>query len=228
MASALLGNKGVSVKFSESSTQAVIRAAYLQVFGRAVYDGQRLKFDEIKLENGEITIREFVRRLAKSNLFRSLYWTSLYVTKSIEYIHRRLLGRPTYGRQEINKYFDLAAKKGFYAVVDAILDTPEYSETFGEDTVPYERYLTPAGLSLRSSRVGSIADKGMPKVVLEETPRFVELGAVEGMRTEPDVQFRINQGVSKKREQTKVFKLTNSVRQSEPQSDCRSCLPPNL
>ncbi|KAM3102110.1 phycobilisome rod-core linker polypeptide [Phormidesmis sp. 146-20] len=200
--------KGISVKFSESSTQAVIRAAYLQVFGRAVYDGQRLKVDEIKLENGEIPVREFIRRLAKSNLFRSLYWTSLYVTKSVEYIHRRLLGRPTYGRQEINKYFDICSKKGFYALIDAILDSPEYNETFGEDTVPYERYLTPAGLSLRSTRVGSIGDTGA-KAVKEETPRFVELGAVTDMRTEPDVQFRINQGVSKKREQTKVFKLTN-------------------
>jgi phycobilisome core-membrane linker protein len=203
-----VSNQGASVKFSESSTQAVIRAAYLQVFGRAVYDGQRLKVDEIKLENGEIPVREFVRRLAKSNLFRSLYWTSLYVTKSVEYIHRRLLGRPTYGRQEINQYFDICSKKGFYALIDAILDSPEYNETFGEDTVPYERYLTPAGLSLRSTRVGSIGNTGA-KVVQEETPRFVELGAVTGLRTEPDLQFRINQGVSKKREQTKTFKLTN-------------------
>jgi phycobilisome core-membrane linker protein len=200
--------KGIIVKYSESSTQAVIQAAYLQVFGRAVYDGQRLKVDEIKLENGEITLREFIRRLAKSNLFRSLYWTSLYVTKSIEYIHRRLLGRPTYGRQEINAYFDICAKKGFYALVDAIIDSPEYSQVFGEDTVPYERYLTPAGLSQRGLRVGSIADKGS-KVVQEETPRFVELATAAELRTDPDVQFRINQGVSKKREQTKIFKLTN-------------------
>jgi phycobilisome core-membrane linker protein len=200
--------KGISVKFSESSTQAVIRAAYLQVFGRAVYDGQRLKVDEIKLENGEIPVREFIRRLAKSNLFRSLYWTSLYVTKSVEYIHRRLLGRPTYGRQEINKYFDICSKKGFYALIDALLDSPEYNETFGEDTIPYERYLTPAGLSLRSTRVGSIGETAA-KPVKEETPRFVELGAVLDNRSEPDVQFRVNQGVSKKREQTKVFKLTN-------------------
>ncbi|MDX2100826.1 MAG: phycobilisome rod-core linker polypeptide [Leptolyngbyaceae cyanobacterium bins.59] len=199
--------KGISVKFSESSTQAVIRAAYLQVFGRDVYEGQRLKVSEIKLENGEITIREFVRQLAKSDLFRKLYWTSLYVTKAIEYIHRRLLGRPTYGRQEINRYFDLASKKGFYAVVDAIIDTEEYGQTFGEDTVPYERYLTPAGLSLRSARLGSIADKGA-RIDQETTPRFVELGQVSDMRTEPDVQFRINQGVNKQREQTKIFKLT--------------------
>jgi len=201
------GTQGISVKFAESSTQAVIKAAYLQVFGRDVYSGQRLKVDEIKLENGEITVREFVRRLAKSNLFRSLYWTSLYVTKSVEYIHRRLLGRPTYGRQEINKYFDVCAKKGFYALIDAILDSPEYSETFGEDVVPYERYLTPSGLALRSVRLGSIGDKAT-KITKEETPRFVQLGVSEGTRTAPDVDFRINQGVTKKREQTKVFKLT--------------------
>jgi phycobilisome core-membrane linker protein len=199
--------QGISVKFSESSTQKVIRAAYLQVFGRDVYEGQRLKVSEIKLENGEITVREFVRQLAKSDLFRKLYWTSLYVTKAIEYIHRRLLGRPTYGRQEINAYFDIAAKKGFYALVDAMIDSMEYAQTFGEDTVPYERYLTPGGVSLRTNRVGSIADKST-KPVKEETPMFVQMGSVADDRSIADVAFRSNQGVSKRREQTKVFKLT--------------------
>jgi phycobilisome core-membrane linker protein len=202
-------NNAASVKFSESSTQAVIRACYLQVFGRAVYEGQRQKVAEIKLENGEIPVREFVRSLAKSELFRKMYWTSLYVCKAIEYIHRRLLGRPTYGRQENNKYFDICAKKGFYALVDAIIDSPEYSQTFGEDTVPYERYLTPAGLQLRSARVGSLGKDIGTRVDKEETPRFVELGQVSQMRTEPDIQFRINQGVTSQREQTKVFKLTD-------------------
>lgn len=200
-------SKGVSVKFSESSTQAVIRAAYLQVFGRELYSGQRLSVAEIKLENGDITVREFIRMLAKSDVFRKMYWTSLYVVKAIEYIHRRLLGRPTYGRQEMNAYFDLASKKGFYAVVDAMLDSLEYNETFGEDTVPYERYITPGGLALRTNRVGSIVDKAS-KVDLPETPRFVELGQVAESRTAPDVEFRVGQGVNRKREQTKIFKLT--------------------
>lgn len=214
--------QGISVKFTESSTQAVIRAAYLQVFGRDVYEGQRLKVAEIKLENGEISIREFIRALAKSDLFRKLYWTSLYVTKAVEYIHRRLLGRPTYGRQEINKYFDISAKKGFYALVDAIIDSPEYNETFGEDTVPYERYLTPAGVSLRSLRVGSIRDDVGTKVDKEETPLFVQLGTVAESRTEPDIQFRINQGVSKEREQTKVFKLRDLNNKQEVQNVIRA------
>jgi phycobilisome core-membrane linker protein len=205
-----VSSQGISTKFSESSSQAVIKAAYLQVFGRDVYEGQRLKVQEIRLENGEITLREFVRALAKSELFRKLYWTPFYVCKAIEYIHRRLLGRPTYGREENNKYFDISAKKGFYALVDAFIDSPEYTEAFGEDTVPYERYLTPAGLALRSLRVGSIGDTGA-KVEKTAPPRFVELGTVTEVRSAPDIKFRSNQGVSKKREQTKVFKLTETA-----------------
>jgi phycobilisome core-membrane linker protein len=201
--------KNTSIKFSESSTQAVIRAAYLQVFGRDVYDGQRQKVAEIKLENGDITLREFIRQIAKSEPFRKMYWTSLYVMKAVEYIHRRLLGRPTYGRQETNQYFDICAKKGFYALVDTLIDSQEYAEAFGEDTVPYERYVTPKGLALRNTRVGSIGDKNA-KIIKPVTPRFVELGAVSDLRTEPDVQFRLAQGVSKRRDQTKVFKLTNA------------------
>jgi phycobilisome core-membrane linker protein len=211
-----------SVRFSESSTQAVIRAAYLQVFGRDVYEGQRLKVAEIKLENGEISLREFIRALAKSDLFRKLYWTPFYVCKAIEYIHRRLLGRPTYGRQENNKYFDICAKKGFYALVDAIIDSPEYGEAFGEDTVPYERYLTPQGQALRSLRTGSIREDVGARVDKAETPRFVELGAVAEIRTQPDIQSRVAQGVTKQREQTKIFKLEENSDKTAVQTVIRA------
>ena len=206
-----VSSQGVSIKFSESTSQKVIKACYLQVFGREVYAGQRLTVDEIKLENGEITVREFIRRLAKSDTYRKMYWTPLYVMKAIEYAHRRLLGRPTYGRNETNKYFDIAAKKGFYAVVDAILDTEEYYQTFSEDTVPYERYVTASGYSARMNRMGSIGDRGTAQTAASgpAVERFIELGSVGGDRAIPDQMNRMNQGVSKKREQTKVFKLTN-------------------
>jgi len=206
--------RGSSVKFSEVSTQAVIRASYLQVFGRDVYSGQRLKTAENRLENGDITVREFIRQLAKSDTFRKMYWTSLYVMKAVEYIHRRLLGRPTYGRQESNQYFDICSKKGFYALIDAILDSREYSESFGEDTVPYERYITPAGQTLRTFRTGAIGVTGSVKVEVESTPRFVELGQVQESRATPDIKFRVNQGVNTRREQTKVFKLTSLAEKS--------------
>ncbi len=203
-------SNGSGVKYAEASTQAVIRACYRQVFGRDVYQGQELSAAETRLENGEITVRDFIRILAKSDTFRNLYWTSLYVVKAVEYIHRRLLGRPTYGRQEMNKYFDICAKQGFYALVDTFLDSIEYSEAFGEDTVPYERYVTPGGLIARQVRPGSLQEGIGAKVQNKDTPRFVELGAVSSIRTVPEVAQRIRQGVSVQREQTRIFKLTST------------------
>ena len=216
-------SNGVSVKFGEISTQRVILAAYRQVFGRMPYEGQRLSVAEIKLENGDITLREFIKTLAKSETFRKIYWTPLYVVKAIEYIHRRLLGRPTYGRQEMNQYFDICSKKGFYALIDALIDSPEYTEAFGEDTVPYERYLTPQGMQLRMVRLGNLREDIGQRVDKEETPRFIELGTPSvSIRTEPDIQSRVGQGVTVQREQTKVFKLLTNLDKVAVQNTVRA------
>ena len=211
-----------NIQFGENSTQAVIGAAYRQVFGRNLYEGQKLTVSEIKLENGDITVREFVKNLAKSEVFIKLYWTPFYVVKAIEYIHRRLLGRPTYGRKEINAYFDLASKKGVYAVIDAIIDSKEYEEAFGDDTVPYERYLTPNGLQMRTARPGTIREEIGQRVDKEITPRFIELGQVHDIRTEPDIKSRINQGVTVQREQSKAFKLLTTVDKVAVQTTVRA------
>ncbi len=138
-----------SVRGTEASTQAVIRAVYVQVLGSAGYAGERNTAEENKLENGDISLREFVRQVARSNAFRRRYWSGLYITKAIEVMHRRLLGRPTFGRWEIDAYFDSAARKGFYGVVDAMLESREYNTCFGEDTVPYERFVTAADRTAR-------------------------------------------------------------------------------
>ncbi|MEO1636126.1 MAG: phycobilisome rod-core linker polypeptide, partial [Cyanobacteria bacterium J06631_9] len=202
------GSLGAKVfKASESSNQVIIDAVYRQVFGRKPYAGQALSVAESRFNNGEISTREFVKAIAKSDSFRKTYWDKLYVMKAVEYIHRRLLGRPTYGRQETNKYFDICAKQGFYALIDAIMGAEEYSQAFGEDTVPYERYLTPAGQSLRSLRVGAIQETGA-RPEEKTTPRFIELGAVSQERAIPEVTKRVGQGVSVQREQTKRFKIT--------------------
>lgn len=149
--------QGPSVNLAKNSPAAIIDGAYRQLFGREVYLEQRLTPAELKLKSGEITVREFIRQLAKSRPFRRVSWDSLYITKAIEYIHRRLLGRPTYGRQEMGRYYDICARKGFYALIDELVDSPEYIAAFGEDTVPYERFVTPRGYELRSrSSTGSL------------------------------------------------------------------------
>jgi phycobilisome core-membrane linker protein len=131
-----------SIRGTEAATQAVIRGVYVQILGNTGYAGERNTVEEIKLENGDISLREFVRQVARSNAFRRRYWSGLYICKAIEVMHRRILGRPSFGRWEIDSYFDTAARTGFYGVVDAMISSREYNETFGEDTVPYERFIT--------------------------------------------------------------------------------------
>ncbi len=137
---------------AQHSVESVILAAYRQVFGCEVLDSQHHRVAETQLKGGLITVREFVRQLAKSRAFRRAYWENLYMTKAAEIIHRRLLGRPTYGRRETSKYYDICGRKGFYALVDALIDSDDYRTAFGENTVPYERYVTPRGLALRSPK----------------------------------------------------------------------------
>ena len=157
-----------SLRGTEASTQAVIRAVYVQILGTVGYAGERNTVEEIKLENGDISLREFVRQVARSNAFRRRYWSGLYITKAIEVMHRRILGRPSFGRWEINAYFDTAARKGFYGVVDAMLESREYNECFGEDTVPYERFITPADRNAR--RVPALKQPFNAAAVADLTP----------------------------------------------------------
>ncbi len=74
-----------------------------------------------------------------------------------------------------------APKKGFYALVDAILDSDEYSEAFGERRFPTALLDSPVKPCV-ALRVGSIGNTGtQPEKV--ETPRFVQLGTTQ---EEPD------------------------------------------
>ena len=137
---------------AHASLEAVILATYRQVFGREVLPSQRHIVAETQFRDARISVKGLVRELAKSKTFRREHWETLYVTKSVEIIHRRLLGRPTRDRQELNKYYDICGYQGFYALIDAIINSPEYQEVFGEDTIPYERLTTPKGVSARSPK----------------------------------------------------------------------------
>nr|YP_010904082.1 phycobilisome linker polypeptide [Caulacanthus ustulatus]WCH57333.1 phycobilisome linker polypeptide [Caulacanthus ustulatus] len=202
-------------KLSNIQLSQAIKAVYLRVFGRFVYQEEELiiKKFENQLCDGQISIREFVRQLSKSSIFRSLYWESLYICKSIEYIHNKLLGRPTYGRQEINEYFNIVYQQGYYKFIDSIIDSNEYLESFGDNIVPYERYITPYTVSARNLK-SSILKKQIQikqSLTTNKSNDFVNLGLVNEKRTQGSIKRRIKQGVSVKRDQTIIFSVNNST-----------------
>nr|YP_009392901.1 phycobilisome linker polypeptide [Caloglossa intermedia]ARW61463.1 phycobilisome linker polypeptide [Caloglossa intermedia] len=206
--------------FNLSSTEdtfsdTAVKAVYLRVFGRILYkqEASGLVAFENRFKNKIISVRDFIRLLVKSLLFRSLYWNSLYVCKSIEYIHNKLLGRPTYGRQEINQYFDIAYKQGYYKMIDSILDSSEYIESFGNDTVPYERYITPSTVISRnlSNNLVKFSGNDFGNV----TRKASELASVSltnnNKAISGSVKKRVFQGVTSRRDQIKIFKLDSNM-----------------
>nr|YP_009295773.1 phycobilisome core-membrane linker protein [Schimmelmannia schousboei]AOM64708.1 phycobilisome core-membrane linker protein [Schimmelmannia schousboei] len=204
----------------ETNLNQVIKAVYLRVFGRFVYAEElsTIKRFESQLRDSKISVRDFIRQLVKSSIFRSLYWEPFYICKAIEYIHNRLIGRPTYGRQEINQYFDIAYKQGYYKMVDMILDSTEYLESFGDNIVPYERYVTPSGVSARNLRPSMTQLKVQLPISnsnIEKRDKFVALGEIRENRSLNSINQRIQQGVTSRRDQNVVFKVESYTNKSD-------------
>nr|ARO91244.1 phycobilisome linker polypeptide [Rhodochaete parvula]ASK39674.1 phycobilisome core-membrane linker protein [Rhodochaete parvula] len=205
-----LGPKLFSLKEKTVPIESIIKASYLRVFGRAIYEEEQAGFKKLEqqLRENSISVKDFISSLAKSDVFRKLYWQPFYICKAIEYIHTRLLGRPTYGRQEINKYFNIVYKENYYNFIDSIVNSAEYMESFGTTTVPYERYITPSGLALRTLRPNTV-NQTLAKVEKRFTDRFIELGSITEIRSEKNISLRIKQGVTNLRSQQIIFKLNN-------------------
>jgi hypothetical protein len=126
--------------FSEDELQVVIRACYKQVFGNTyILESDRLTTAESLLRNRSISVREFVRLLAKSDLYKGRFFQSTNNNRFIELNFKHLLGRAPYSQSEIVSHFDLYHAKGYDAEIDSYIDSDEYRQIFGESIVPYFR-----------------------------------------------------------------------------------------
>jgi hypothetical protein len=150
--------------------EQVIRACYKQVFGNTyILESDRLTTAESLLRNRSISVREFVRLLAKSDLYRSRFFEKTSNNRFIELNFKHLLGRAPYDHGEIQEHFGLYCAKGYAAEIDSYIDSDEYRALFGEDIVPYFRgfkYQTsqaaaayPRMLKLWSGDAGSDTDR---------------------------------------------------------------------
>ena len=120
--------------------EATIAAAYKQVFGNlGPTESQRCAELESQLRNGDITVRDFVAGLAKSDLYKQNYFSKVSPIRGIELNLKHLLGRPPVNQAEVSACISLIAEHGFDALIDKLTQSGEYLEVFGTDTVPYSR-----------------------------------------------------------------------------------------
>ena len=96
----------------------------------------RDRYLESQFRSGSITVRDFIRGLLLSDRFYRGYVECNGNDRIVEQVIGRVLGRPVYGLNEMRSWSIVIAEHGFAAFVDAILDSPEYFERFGNDGIP--------------------------------------------------------------------------------------------
>ncbi len=119
---------------------AVITATNRQVFGNDyLMLSERLTSAESLLSSGNISVRDFVRALAQSELYQTKFFTSTPQVRFIELNFKHFLGRAPYDESEITEHVNRYVEEGYEAEINSYIDSEEYQENFGEAIVPYYR-----------------------------------------------------------------------------------------
>ncbi|TVP62639.1 MAG: phycobilisome rod-core linker polypeptide CpcG2 [Nodularia sp. (in: Bacteria)] len=124
----------------DSEVQELIWAAYRQIFS----EHEILKFYrqtnlESQVKNRAITVRDFIRGLAKSEAFRNLVVQTNSNYRLVDIALKRILGRASYNKDEEIAWSIKIATLGWNGFVDALINSQEYQSNFGDNIVPYQR-----------------------------------------------------------------------------------------
>lgn len=118
----------------------LIYAAYRQLFNeQQPKNWQDCRFLKSQLRNRQITVRDFMRELATSDSFRRWVYDCNDNYRFVQICIQRLLGRDVYSDREKLAWSIVLATKGPKGFIDLLLASDEYLDSFGENTVPYQR-----------------------------------------------------------------------------------------
>jgi phycobilisome rod-core linker protein len=125
---------------SDTDVDAIIWAAYRQIFSEhLIIKSNRQTALESQLRNRVINVRDFIRGLGKSEVYRTQVADTNSNYRLVDITLKRFLGRAAYNKDEEIAWSIVIGTKGLHGFIDALLDSAEYQENFGDDVVPYQR-----------------------------------------------------------------------------------------
>jgi phycocyanin-associated rod linker protein len=137
--------------WTAEDAKTVINAVYRQILGNDyLMQSERLTSLESLLTNGKLTVRDFVRAVAKSDLYKTKFLYPNFHTRVIELNIKHLLGRAPYDESEVIEHLDRYQNQGFDADIDSYIDSAEYDAYFGDAIVPYYRDFVTTGVGQRT------------------------------------------------------------------------------
>ncbi|MEM8611622.1 MAG: phycobilisome rod-core linker polypeptide [Cyanobacteria bacterium P01_H01_bin.105] len=152
--------------------EALILATYRRIFNeQQLLACHRDRFLESQLRSLQISVRDFVRGLLLSDSFRRLNYECSNNYRFVEMCVQRVLGRQVYDQRETLAWSIVLATEGIQGFVDALLDSDEYMDNFGNDTVPYQRRRI-----LPQQSMGELPFERMPRYGSEHLAKLNALG----------------------------------------------------
>lgn len=125
---------------SSTDIDSLIWAAYRQIFSEhLILESYRQSALESQLRNRKISVREFVRGLGKSEVYRNLVAETNSNYRLVDITFKRFLGRSTYSQDEQIAWSIVIATRGLHGFIDAVVDSDEYRQNFGDEVLPYQR-----------------------------------------------------------------------------------------
>ena len=134
------GSRAYSLEIAadRDNLDTVIESSYRQIFFHAFKTDRDVNL-ESQLKDGQITVRDFIRGLVLSDTFKRTFYGFNSNYKVVRHLCERILGRKVNGKGEELSWSIVIASKGLEGLVDVLLDSQEYLDAFGYDTVPFQR-----------------------------------------------------------------------------------------
>ena len=198
---------------SADQVNALIRATYKQVMGNPhLMEFERAISAESKYAEGFLSTRELVRAIGLSAEYKRRFFESNAPYRFIELNFKHFLGRAPQSQAEISEHTKILAEGGYEAEISSYVDSSEYQNIYGEDTVPYARILSENGRSqvsfnrhlnlaegfaasdtvlTGSSLVRSVATNSVPSGWSKTSTRINRTGTQSGSADQTTKRFRI-------------------------------------
>jgi len=117
--------------------RATVDAAYRQLLNRVPLAAERLSDAESQLRDGQLCLADFVGQVALNELFLQRL-NRMAPLRAAAAAHLALLGRAAQPAVT-SRFLATRVRSGRRQAIEVLLDSAEYSQAFGQDTVPYIR-----------------------------------------------------------------------------------------
>jgi phycobilisome rod-core linker protein len=157
---------------SEQERDNLVLAAYRRIFNeQQILVSTRERLLESQLFANKITVRDFIKGLLLSDTFRRRNYECNNNYRFVQMCIQRVLGRDVYDNREKLAWSTVLATQGLEGFVSALLESDEYLNNFGYDTVPYQRRR-----SLPQRAIGELPFERMPRYGEDHLAQLQALG----------------------------------------------------